>query len=146
MLGAPPVRRLSKTKFGKAPFRYGSAAGSKKLRLEKDRLLRVAAENQRLLGALNRIYNGRRRSVDNGPHLIASTDASRFPQATHSAVVPHIEIGRSTQLSREAQTGTAARHSAIVAAARNAIAASETRYLGTLSLPLRCVGGFTCGV
>lgn len=135
-----PARRLSKAGKSKSnTYRYRSAAGTRKLRLERERLIAMAAENQRLLTNLNRIYNSRRRSTDNGPHVAVVTDAGRFPHAPFAgpAVVPHIEVGRSTQLSRDTPTTTAARHVAIVAAARHAIAASESKYLGTLSLPLR---------
>jgi hypothetical protein len=113
--------------------RYLKAAGSRKERLEKERLLHVEIENKRLLASLNRIYNGtggRRRSLDN------NLDATR---PSTSANPPPIELGRATKLAPEHPTSTAARHAAAATAAKHAIPITESAYLGTLTLPHRCV-------
>lgn len=131
-------RRPSKSGKGKT-YRYRSATGSRKLRLEKEWLLGVAAENQRLLSNLNRIYNGRRRSIDNGPHI--ANDGQRVGSYSGPPVFPHIDVGRATKISSENATTTASRHVHVVAAVRNAIAASDSKYMGTLTLPIRSAQG-----
>jgi hypothetical protein len=112
--------------------RYIKGLGSRKVRLEKERLLSVELENKRLLASLNRIYNGggRRKSVDNGAHV---TD----PRPVMASYPAPVEIGRATKLAPDNPTGTAARYAAVALASQHALPTTEAAYFGTLTLPYR---------